>query len=123
MTPDQRSTFTPGPWWAVWSLTDEESGQAGGTPADVVVETATEAEFQPHDGEALPTRSILEDLTDADATLIAAAPELYESLRECVAALNNIWAVRLGKPASDPVPTDFFMARAKRALKKAMPDE
>jgi hypothetical protein len=73
-TPDQQSTFTPGPW----TIEDGEflAYIHGGGDTERIVAEIDEAQ-----GNQV-----------ADANLIAAAPELYEALRQVVATMRN-WQV------------------------------
>lgn len=79
------SKHTPGPWFVCGPLTDEESGRPGGIPVRVV---AYEAELGGED-----ENSILicepDTCSEADARLIAAAPDLLEALEKCYFYLQN----------------------------------
>ena len=96
--------WTPGPWFSVNIGTDEEPMMdvkaariAGQEPRHCVAICATGDSPQP--------------METANAHLIAAAPELYEALEDC---LNWIDYMSLAGPA-----TDTTKARIETALAKA----
>jgi hypothetical protein len=66
-------SHTPGPWHRQGPIYEDECGIAGGVPVDVVV---------PSDEEGEPAVSVLDDLSVADADLIAAAPDLLVALKD-----------------------------------------
>lgn len=104
MTSEKRPTFTPGPWTAMRNI-NPEAGEEW--VRDICAD----------DGDALP--SIIEgayfvcstdEENEANARLIAAAPEMYEALRrlekfttefleEVPVGTNNIDALRLARAA------------------------
>ena len=65
---DRLAKATDGPWHHIGSLTEEESGQAGGLRRDIVIELDEPGTYLTHS-----YASILDDITEGDAAFAAHA--------------------------------------------------
>jgi hypothetical protein len=92
--------FTPGPWYAVNRGTKHE-------PMMSVMAARIAGQKPRHEVALCATGDSPQEMEDANAHLIAAAPDLYKALKACIKALNNdttVWdnywsAVKAGDAA------------------------
>ena len=81
---------TPGPWFAVHGLSEEESGVIGGTAPDVIREG-----LEDNDPECPWRESLVDFMVDADASLIAEGRTLLPLLGHEVLRLRDaMWSAR-----------------------------
>lgn len=73
-SPDASPQYTAGPWYVSGPLSEEESGVPGGRSRDVVFV----------DDETGETLGLLDDVTEGNANLIAAAPKMLAACQAVV---------------------------------------